>query len=134
MVTESFLHLDNLLPDTYYDVYVRCVCGESLAGEWAIISFHTDTLVSPVDDDTVGIHTVACSELRIYPNPAHGQCVVQFGQEVPKSLRLYTIDGVLIEEIIPQRESVSLQLPSKGVYMLHCEMKEGAVVRKIVNG
>ncbi len=42
----SSLFLTDLQPDSYYDVYVRCVCDESLMGEWAMISFHTDTLRS----------------------------------------------------------------------------------------
>lgn len=138
--SESFLHLSDLQPDTYYDVYVRCVCDEELFGEWAMISFHTDTLVPPAVNpedttggDTTGIQRFAANLLSVYPNPAHGQCVVQFAQEMPRIVRLYTITGALIREVIPTKETMELTLPSKGIFILSCEMKEGTVVRKIVN-
>ncbi|MBR4136342.1 MAG: T9SS type A sorting domain-containing protein [Bacteroidales bacterium] len=56
-LTESFLHLSNLQPDTYYDVYVHCVCDSNTQGDWAMITFHTDTLVPPVIDDPTGVQT-----------------------------------------------------------------------------
>ncbi|MBO7586977.1 MAG: fibronectin type III domain-containing protein [Bacteroidales bacterium] len=132
-VTESFLHLSDLQPDTYYDIYVRCVCDNDLFGAWAMMSFHTDTLVPPVIDDTVGIHNYANYDIKIYPNPAHGQCMLHFGQEKPVMLRLYAINGELLQEIVPQKETVELRLPESGVFLLYCELKSGVVVRKIVN-
>lgn len=138
--TESFLHLSELQPDTYYDIYVRCVCDEDLFGEWAMINFHTDTLVPPTvnpgdttSGDTTSIRRFAADLLSVYPNPAHGQCMVQFAQEMPRIVRLYTIAGALVQEAIPSKETMELTLPSKGVFILKCEMKEGTVVRKIVN-
>ena len=128
-VTESFLHLSDLQPDTYYDIYVRCVCDNDLFGAWAMMSFHTE----PVIADTVGIQTFTCPDLRVYPNPAHGQCVVYFGQELPKTVRLFAVDGALLREFIPQKETMELSLPESGVFLLYCEMKSGVVVRKIVN-
>ena len=124
--TESFLHLSDLLPDTHYDLYVRCVCDEDLFGEWAMLTFQTDTLVH------TGIHTIADDNLLIYPNPAQGQCTVQFERETPSVIRLFTIEGVLVQEIIPTGESIELTLPASGVYLLVCDMKEGTVVRKVV--
>jgi len=124
--TESFLHLSNLQPDTWYDVYVRCVCDEDLYGEWDMLTFHTDTLIH------TGIRTIADDNLLIYPNPAQGQCTVQFERETPNVVRLFTIEGVLVQEIIPTRESIELTLPANGVYLLVCDMKEGTVVRKVV--
>ena len=134
------LFLTDLQPDSYYDVYVRSVCDDSLWGDWSMTSFHTDTLVPPAVNpgdttggDTTGIQKFAAELLSVYPNPAHGQCVVQFAQEMPKTVRLYTIAGALIQEFIPTKETMELILPSKGIFILSCEMKEGTVVRKIVN-
>ena len=129
----SSLSLTDLQPDSYYDVYVRCVCDDSLWGEWAMTSFHTDTLVPPANNDSTGIQTIDYDHLLIYPNPAHGQCIVQSAQEMPKVVRLYTITGALIQEVVPTKETLELSLPSKGIFILSCEMKEGMVVRKIVN-
>ncbi len=134
IVTESFLQLSDLLPDTYYDLYVRCVCDSDLFGEWAMVSFHTDTLVPPViPEDSTGIQTFIADGFKIYPNPAHGQCVVHFEKEIPQVIRLYTVFGVLCQEIIPGKETMELTLPTTGVFILSCEMKEGTVTRRIVS-
>ena len=133
-VTESFLHLSDLQPDMHYDVYVRCVCDSDLFGEWAMVSFHTDTLVPPViPEDSTGIQTFIADGLKIYPNPAHGQCVVRFEKEIPQIIRLYTVSGILCQEIIPGKETIELTLPTSGVFILSCEMKDGTVTRRIVN-
>lgn len=50
-VGTNTLSLSGLTPDTNYDVYVHCVCGATLEGDWAMVSFHTDTL-SVIPDDT----------------------------------------------------------------------------------
>ena len=134
--TESFLHLSDLQPDTHYDLYVRCVCDTDLFGEWAMTTFHTDTLVppTPVDPvDSTGIQTLTAGKMLVYPNPAHGQCTVQFERETPSVVRLFTIEGTLVQEFIPTHESIELTLPSSGVFLLVCDMKEGTVVRKIVS-
>lgn len=125
--TESFLHLSDLQPDTHYDLYVRCVCDEDLYGEWAMLTFHTDTPVH------TGIQTLSNDNLLIYPNPAQGRCSVQFERETPSVVRLFTIEGTLVQEIIPTRESLELTLPGSGIFLLVCEMKEGTVTRRIVN-
>lgn len=134
--TESFLHLSDLQPDTHYDVYVHCVCDTDLFGEWAMMTFHTDTLVppTPVDPvDSTGIQTLTADKMLVYPNPAHGQCTVQFECETPSVVRLFTIEGVLVQEFIPTSESFELILPGSGVFLLVYDMKEGTVVRKIVS-
>ena len=99
-----------------------------------MITFHTDTLAPPViPDDSTGIHSYTSNGIRIFPNPAHGQCVVHFTQEMPKVVRVYTIEGTLVQEINPDKETLELRLPASGVFILSCEMKEGTVLRKIVN-
>lgn len=133
-VSESFLHLSDLQPDTYYDIYVRCVCDSALAGEWSMITFHTDTLVPPIiPDDSTGIQPYSHNNLLIYPNPAHGQCTVRFDGVMPTVVRLYTLDGSLVWEATPNKEIMEVKLPSKGVFLLVSETKEGTVSRRIVN-
>ena len=132
-VNNSNLSLAGLHPDTHYDVYVRCVCDNAIVGDWSMISFHTDTLVTPVIVDTTGIHSYKADDLIVYPNPADGQCVVHFAKEMPKVIRLYTIEGVLLQQKTPNAETFVLNLPSSGVFILSCEMKEGTITRKILN-
>jgi len=80
-----------------------------------------------------GISQLNDNQLSIYPNPAHGQCVVRFTNELPQSVKLYTIEGKLIQEVIPSSETLQLSLPSKGIFILCCETESGVLTRKIVN-
>ena len=140
---ESTLSLEELTPDTYYDVYVRCVCDSALWGEWSMVTFHTDTLpIIPEDTtatedttvvDTTGIQIFTNESLKVYPNPAHGKCVVQFEQEVPGVVRLYSLNGALLLEAVPNKETLELTLPTNGIFLLVSQMKEGVVMKKIVN-
>ena len=99
-----------------------------------MITFHTDTLVPPViPDDTTGIQQYSHNSLLIYPNPAHGQCTVQFDGVMPTVVRLYTLEGSLVWEAAPNKEIMEVKLPSKGVFLLVSETKEGTVSRRIVN-
>ena len=127
--TRNILSLSNLTPDTDYDVYVRCACGATLRGEWSMVSFHTDTL------PTIGIedNTYTTDYVKIYPNPAQGRCVVQFEQEMPSVMRLYAMDGALVMETVPDKETMQLTLPSRGIFILACETKKGVVMQKIIN-
>ena len=59
--------------------------------------------------------------------------MVQFERELPTAVRLYSTNGILLMEAIPDKERMELTLPAKGVFLLVCEMKEGTAVRKIVN-
>ena len=124
-LSESFLHLSDLQPDTHYDVYVRCACDNNLYGEWDMLTFQTD--------NHTGIQTLADDNMLVYPNPAQGLFTVQFDRELPSVVRLFTLEGVLVQEIIPTKETLEVVLPSSGVFLLVCEMKEGTVTRKIVN-
>ena len=131
--------MSGLTPDTDYDVYVHCVCGATLEGDWAMVSFRTDTLPAVIEDttttpdDSVSIHGYALDHLLVYPNPAQGQCVVQFEQELPSAVRLYSLSGQLLMEAVPAKETMELELPAAGVYLLVCEMKAGVVTRRIIS-
>ena len=110
------------------------MCDTDRFGEWAMMTFHTDTRVPPViPEDSTGIQNFIADGLKIYPNPARGQCVVHFEKEIPQVIRLYTISGVLCQEIIPSKETIELSLPTAGVFILNCEMKECMVIRRIVS-
>ena len=122
------LVLSELQADTYYDVYVRSVCDEGLVGDWATISFKTDTLVPPANPDTTSVQTFAADHLICYPNPANGQCQLQFQHEKPLFIQLFSIDGKLLQQITPQTETITVSLPYSGVFILRCEMAQGIIV------
>ena len=131
------LILSELQPDTYYDVYVRSVCNDNLTSEWTSISFKTDTLVPPVTPpdpgDTTSVQSFASDHILCFPNPAHGQCFLKFQQEKPLFIQLFSIDGKLIQQMIPHTETITLSLPYQGVFILRCETKQGIIVRKIIS-
>ncbi len=130
--------LSDLQPDTYYDVYVRSACEDDIFGDWAMISFKTDTLpITP--DDTTGpedpdyIQLFTNDIISIFPNPAHGNCTVQFHEQQPAKIQLYNIDGKLLQNIVPNNETINLSLPYSGIFMLRCETEKGILTRKIVS-
>ena len=130
--------LSDLQPDTYYDVYVRSACEDDIFGDWAMISFKTDTLpITP--DDTTGpedpdyIQLFTNDIISIFPNPAHGNCTVQFHEQQPAKIQLYSIDGKLLQNIILNNETINLSLPYSGIFMLRCETEKGILTRKIVS-
>ena len=134
------LILSELQPDTYYDVYVRSVCNDSLASDWAFVSFKTDTLVPPITppdpeepEDTTRILSFAANYLLCFPNPAHGQCSLQFTQAKPLSIQLFSMDGKLLQQIIPYTETFTLLLPYPGIFILRCETDRGIILRKITS-
>ena len=132
---DSTITLSNLTPDTQYDVYVRCACDSTLTGAWSMVSFRTDTVASIEDTtavDTIGIQVYTNNQLKIYPNPAQGHCTVEF-EEIPTMVRLYGINGTLVMKAVPSKETMELTLPTSGVFILVCDMKDGVVMRKIIN-
>ena len=134
----SNITLSDLQADTYYDVYVRSACEDDIFGDWAMISFKTDTLpITP--DDTTGpedpdyIQLFTNDIISIFPNPAHGNCTVQFHEQQPAKIQLYSIDGKLLQNIILNNETINLSLPYSGIFMLRCETEKGILTRKIVS-
>ncbi len=126
--------LSDLQPDTYYDVYVRSACEDDIFGDWAMVSFKTDTLIPPViPDDTTGVNTFAAHNILCYPNPAHGSCTLQFNGERPTNVQLYSIDGKLLQSLVPDNETINLTLPYSGIFMIRCETEKGILTRKIVS-
>lgn len=132
--TNTSISLSDLQPDTYYDVHVRSVCENDIFGDWAMVSFKTDTLIPPViPDDTTGVNTFAVHNILCYPNPAHGSCTLQFNGERPTNVLLYSIDGKLLQSLVPDKETINLSLPYSGIFMIRCETEKGILTRKIVS-
>jgi hypothetical protein len=71
-------------------------------------------------------------KMLCYPNPANGQCQLQF-QQKPLSIKLYSIDGKLLQQTTPLTENITLDLPYKGIFILQCETDQGSFSKKIVN-
>jgi len=127
-LTDEELTLTGLQPDTYYDVYIRGVCDDGLYGNWALKTFKTNAPEIPES-----IQLITDNNVRLYPNPAHGNCTLQFDTQLPTSVKLYAIDGKLLQTLTPTNNSLTLSLPYSGIFMLHCECENGVIVKKIIN-
>lgn len=128
------LFIDNLQSDTYYDVYVRGVCEDGLYSNWSNWRFKTAIPPTPeVPEDSTGIQTITNEGLTIFPNPAHGNCTLQFDEQQPSSIQLYAIDGKLLQTITPNSRTINLSLPYSGIFMIRCETEKRIIVRRIVN-
>ena len=123
-VNEPFLQLEPLRPNTIYDVEVSALCGEDNDGDVRYIRFTTIN---------VGIAESDASSLLVSPNPADGVCVVDLFSNEPAELKLYGLDGRLLQTIAYTGTPVELQLPSQGVFLLHATTSAGTVTRKIVS-
>ena len=117
---------------------MRSACENGIFGDWSTVGFKTDTLpITP--EDTTGpdnpdyIQLFTNDIISIFPNPSHGNCTVQFHEQLPVMVQLYGIDGKLLQSIVPNNETINLSLPYSGIFMLRCETEKGVVVRKIVS-
>lgn len=119
-------NLPPLRPDHRYRVEVRALCGEGNMGEIMMVVFVTAPL-------PVGIAESGQTLLAVSPNPAHGSCTVSLADGQPAELRLYTLEGRLLRCCHYAGEPVDLQLPSRGVFLLHVVTPSGAASCKIVN-
>ena len=124
-VLEPLYALPALMPETMYTVAVIPSCGNGNFGPIARASFTTENLM--------GIDNAGTMVLRATPNPAHGQCTVTAANGKPAELRLYSLDGHLLQTITSIGEPVVLQLPATGVFLLEAYSAEGASIMKIVN-
>lgn len=124
-VLEPQYALPALMPETMYTVAVRPSCGNGNFGPIARTSFTTESLM--------GIDNVGTMALKASPNPAHGQCTVTTTNSQPSELRLYSLDGRLLQTINSTGEPVVLQLSATGVFLLEAFSAEGTSMMKIVN-
>lgn len=135
-LSDTAVTLENLAADTEYEFYLRAQCNDSLFSEWTMISFRTDTLPTIVDTtttDTTRITDFSALDFHVYPNPAHGACQLQFMNEIPAQVQVYSADGKLLMNIRPTENPLSVTLPHAGVFIIRCEMPHGASTRRIIN-
>lgn len=119
-----------LSPDTWYDFYVRSVCEDSIYGNWDSVSYLTPSL-SGIDENRNLLTTN--SELIVSPNPANGLCRVVVADKRPAELKLYSIDGRLIQVLRTDGSPLVLTLPEKGIFLLHATTLTSVATCKIVN-
>lgn len=122
MVSVTYLNFPTLRSYAEYMYQVRPVCGPDTYGNWVSGFFSTDL---------TGI-LGAAPQCSVYPNPANGQCLVSLDEGVAAELRLYSLDGRLLQ-VQSCVGNATLRLPHSGIFMLHVITPKGVAVKKIVN-
>ena len=124
-VDEPIWHLPELQPNKQYYVEVVPLCGEDNNGESDWVLFTTPNIE--------GIGQAAELPLAVSPNPAHGSCTVSLPGGEPAELKLYSLDGRLLQTVAANGTAVTLQLPAQGIYLLQATTASGTATRKIVS-
>ena len=127
-LTDSALSLDDLQEGTTYGVYVRGLCGDSSQTSWSYFSFTTKRHEEPI-----GILNAQADNISIHPNPANGRCVLDMGGTAVSRMKVYSIEGRLLEEraVSSQREDVEFSHP--GLYIIELITPQGSIYKKISN-
>ena len=124
--TATTLTLSALAASTTYDVYVRSLCSDTIYGEWSSAQF--TTLAAE------GIFAAGQqSAIVVTPNPANGQCTVTVSENMPAELKLYTLDGRLVQTVATDGSPVVLNLPGQGLFLLHVTTPASTSTCKIAN-
>jgi PKD-like domain/GEVED domain/Secretion system C-terminal sorting domain/Beta-propeller repeat len=83
---------------------------------------------------SVGISSIAGSEINIYPNPSNDWLHVDLVNTNAQSIKLYNAIGELVYQMNTpnQNSSIDVSNYSRGVYLLTIETKNGVVRKKVV--
>ena len=125
LVDTPFFCMPALLPGTQYYVSIASLCGEDNIGDQRWIYFNTPHLE--------GIGQAIDLPLAVSPNPAHGSCTVTLPGGEAAELKLYSLDGRLLQTVTTEGSTVTLQLPTQGVFLLQATTASGTATRKIIS-
>ena len=111
------------LEEHYQDDTILCVGPRSSVTVYVI-------------DTTAAIQAIKQSgnqAITLSPNPAKGQCMVTVADNRPADLRLYTLDGRMVESVATDGHPVLLKLPWRGVFLLRATTSTGTAAFKIIS-
>ena len=124
-VDTPYFEFPPLQPGKTYSVEISANCGEGNYGDIVWANFNTPNLE--------GIETAGLPLLDVSPNPANGQCTVTFSDNMPAELKLYSIDGRLVQTVSTTGTPVVLTLPEPGIFLLQATTPSRTSTTKIVN-
>lgn len=125
-VSDSTYTIEDLQPATNYDCYVRALCGDTANTSWVYATFTTDTIPSQIAE-------LQAEHITIRPCPAHGRCQADFSGMNVTAMRLYTVDGRIVESRPIANDQAEIVLPTKGLYILELQTPKGLVRKRIVS-
>ncbi len=125
ILTDTMAVLSSLQPSTAYDIYVRSVCNDTLFSDWSYFSFTTA-------DDTVAIIEANVNGPQIYPNPAQGEIHIQ-SNITPYNIEIYTTEGQCIEKYTCYETIKTLNISTRGIFIVKIITEQAEKVFKILN-
>lgn len=128
-VDTPYFEFPPLLPERTYSVEVSARCAEDNYGDIVWINFTTPGIEGIDDAPLFNLR----HPLSVSPNPANGQCTVTTIDNEPADMKLYSIDGRLIQTVTTDGTPVILDLPWQGIYLLQATNSKGVATCKIVN-
>lgn len=124
-LTESILHLTNLVPSTTYYVFIRSNCSNNTYSGWKMIAIKFS------NPTTAGIETnnVLDSRLSVYPNPANENISLNVYDPalIIESANIYSVLGAKIKnlEIAPSMHLLDVSSLPNGTYYLKIKTNQG---------
>ena len=128
-VHDSTVFIANLDYDADYDFYVRGLCGDTAYTDWMFASCHTDSL----PHHPQGVDVVDGSQVRMFPNPAHGQVTVELGNVKAQSVKVYSMEGRELMSVTAVEGQVVIMLPYKGLFVVEVQTENGRMYQKVNN-
>lgn len=128
-VDTPYFEFPPLNPGKTYSVEISAYCGEDNYGDIVWVNFTTQSLEGIEDPQS----TKGKRQLSIMPNPANGHCKVTITDNQPAELKLYSIDGRLIESLHSDGSPIHLFLPWQGLFLIQATTATGTMTYKIVN-
>lgn len=120
VATEPMITLENLTPETDYEVYVRSICSESNHSDWPPpLAFTTASLnVSDYENH----------QIKIYPNPT-GDYVYIISNQPIKEFQLYDLQGRILKSgTLTPDTKINLSAFDSGFYLLKLDLEDGVVI------
>jgi hypothetical protein len=98
----------------------------------ATVSGNLDLVFRLVKDESAISEMAADSLLKVYPNPSHGQLILETLQ--PGHITIYSPEGkqLLVRDLQSRTELLDISKFGKGVYILRYDAKEKECYRKVV--
>lgn len=124
-VHDSTATFPELTPGLTYDIYVRGICGDTSYTDWVYMTLSTDPLPQSID-------MTAEDQVQVYPNPAKDHVTVECGTAEVKTVRVYDMQGRLLQELSHSGSKYTVDLPKSGMYYLEVVTDNGIAYRKVV--
>lgn len=131
----------NIVMDDNIRIAADYTLGLQLTSVFALTRAESEVLLQMKSDSLTVVTPLTSAEsdlvppLRIYPNPAHDQVVIETNQLLVAPLRLYDASGKLISSIAPQasyRHQLALGHLPAGMYFLEYQGADARFRKKLL--